>query len=200
MPFIKNLPLVLKESDKAPFCIFMDRDGVINELLPGDYVKDKSEFKFRESVLAGIAKLSDLTPYLFIITNQQGIGKRIMSETDLLLVHQYMSDQILRHRGRLAGIYHCPHLESDDCLCRKPKTGMVENIYMDHPEILDYPKLLIGDSASDLELGIKIGARCFGMRHEHNTYANWSGYEFTEVHQFSEFVEHCIRLKHEFGY
>ncbi|MBK9107241.1 MAG: HAD-IIIA family hydrolase [Saprospiraceae bacterium] len=187
--------MILKSSDKSPFCLFMDRDGVINELLPGDYVKNISEFHFRENVLTGLAKLTQLTPYLFIITNQQGIGKGIMSETDLFLVHQYMSEQIIKYGGQLAGIYHCPHLESDDCPCRKPKTGMIEKIYFDFPEILDYPKLLIGDSATDLELGIKIGASCFGMRHGHNTLANWSGYESIEVHQFDEFVEHCIRLE-----
>ena len=55
--------------------ILLDRDGVINELLPGQYVVEWKEFQFRTGVLDGLAKLHKMKFQMYIITNQQGIGK-----------------------------------------------------------------------------------------------------------------------------
>lgn len=184
----------LEDRFQQPFCIFLDRDGVINELLPGDYVKTKEDFQFRDGVLSGLSKLSEITPYIFVITNQQGIGKNLMTESDLAKVHQFMNDQIQNAGGQLTGIYHCPHLISQHCQCRKPGIGLIQQIESDFPEIIDGPKLLIGDNVSDFEVGEKIGASIFGMRHAYNREVDWTSFHITEIHNFSEFVEHCKKL------
>lgn len=169
--------------------IFLDRDGVINELLPGQYVVEWKEFQFRSGVLDGLAKLHKLKFKMYIITNQQGIGKKIMSDADLFTIHQEMLLKIEQAGGHLNGIYHCPHLESDDCSCRKPKKGMIESIGADHPEIFSTKWILLGDSVADLQLGNSIGAKTFGMRHQHNTLVDWSVYQHQEVHRFEDFVQ-----------
>jgi len=63
--------------------LFLDRDGVINERIVDDYVKNPSEFDFLPGVLQAIKIFTGVFGNIFIVTNQQGIGKGIMSEDDL---------------------------------------------------------------------------------------------------------------------
>ncbi|MBK8954906.1 MAG: HAD-IIIA family hydrolase [Saprospiraceae bacterium] len=182
------------KTEQLPICIFLDRDGVLNELKPGAYIQSTNEFIFRDGVLEGLRKLSECCKYLFVVTNQQGIGKKIMTEHQLFEVHQYMLNEIERHGGRLNGIYHCPHLASELCDCRKPGTGMIDNIHKDFPDTTPSVQFLLGDSISDLELGNKIQAKTFGMRHGYNTYDDWSAYEVEEVNNFDAFTKRIISM------
>ena len=70
--------------------LFLDRDGVINKKLDGKYVKDFSEFEFVDGVKSAISELTNMFKRILIVTNQQGIGKKIMSDSDLNLLHSRM--------------------------------------------------------------------------------------------------------------
>ena len=133
--------------------LFLDRDGVINVKLEGKYVQSFSEFEFISGSLSAISKLSQLFFRIIIITNQQGIGKGIMTQFDLNTLHFKMQQKIEYYGGRIDKIYYCPHLESDNCLCRKPKPGMIKNAIIDFPEIKIDHSYLVGDSDSDIEAG-----------------------------------------------
>ena len=133
--------------------LFLDRDGVINVKLQGKYVQSFSEFEFISGSLSAISKLSQLFFRVIIITNQQGIGKGIMTEVDLNTLHFKMQQKIEYYGGRIDKIYYCPHLESDNCLCRKPRPGMIKNAIIDFPEIKIDHSYLVGDSDSDIEAG-----------------------------------------------
>ena len=133
--------------------LFLDRDGVINVKLEGKYVQNFSEFEFISGSLSAISKLSQLFFRIIIITNQQGIGKGIMTQFDLNTLHFKMQQKIEYYGGRIDKIYFCPHLESDNCLCRKPKPGMIKNAIIDFPEIKIDHSYLVGDSDSDIEAG-----------------------------------------------
>lgn len=62
------------------------------------------------------------------------------------------------HGGKLAGIFYCPHGPDDDCRCRKPRTGMHEDIMQQFGvSLADVPA--IGDSKRDLDAATEIGAR-----------------------------------------
>ena len=68
-----------------------------------------------------------------------------------------MQQKIEYYGGRIDKIYYCPHLESDNCLCRKPKPGMIKNAIIDFPEIKIDHSYLVGDSDSDIIAGKKFG-------------------------------------------
>ena len=137
--------------------LFLDRDGVINKKLEGRYVSRWEEFDFMPKALQAVNILSKLFKRIFIVTNQQGIGKGIMSENDLLFLHQKMMKEIEKAGGKIDKIYFCPHLEKDNCNCRKPKTGMIEKAILDFPEIEVKNSYLIGDSPSDIQVGKLVG-------------------------------------------
>lgn len=144
--------------DKS-WTLFLDRDGVINKRLMDDYVKTWSEFTFEYHVLEAIVKFSAIFGRIFIVTNQQGIAKGLMTEHDLKSVHNQMLMEIERVGGRIDGVYFCPHHAKDACNCRKPKTGMALQAKANFPEIDFTKSIMVGDSPSDIEMGHQLGMK-----------------------------------------
>ena len=144
--------------DKS-WTLFLDRDGVINRKLENDYVKRIDEFHFLEGVIESLAVFAKVFGRIVIVTNQQGIGKGLMSETDLDKVHNHMLNHIMEAGGRIDKIYHCPELAAKNAPCRKPNIGMAEEARADFPEIDFTKSLMVGDSISDMQMGRKAGMK-----------------------------------------
>ena len=146
-----------RENLYQDWTLFLDRDGVINERLPGQYVQYWSQFKFMPNALEAIAQFKDYFQHILVVTNQQGIGKDLMSRTDLESIHQEMCKQIQDHGGNIDAIYFCPKLASDPENCRKPAPKMALEAKAQFPEI-DFKKaIMIGDSWSDIAFGCNLG-------------------------------------------
>ncbi len=141
--------------DKS-WTLFLDRDGVINKKLPGDYVKSWSEFEFIQGVPEALRLFDDIFGKIIIVTNQQGVGKGIMTEKQLFSLHDKMTREIERAGGRLNAIYFSKSLAEENHQSRKPNTGMAELAKNKFPEI-DYQKsIMVGDSVKDMEFGKKL--------------------------------------------
>lgn len=139
--------------------LFLDRDGVINKRLVGDYVKTPDEFVFIEGVPEALAALSNVFGRIFVVTNQQGIGKGLMSEEDLRIIHDLMVKRIEEEGGFISKIYHCPELKKHNSPFRKPNTGMAEQAKRDFPEIDFSMSVMVGDSQADMEFGRRMGMK-----------------------------------------
>ena len=137
--------------------LFLDRDGVINKKLEQRYVTNFDEFVFVKKSDVAIRKLHKIFKRILIVTNQQGIGKGIMTKDDLNLVHLQMQRKLSFDFDLIDKIYFCPCLEADNCNCRKPKTGMLENAKLDFPDMKIEDSFLVGDSDSDIIAGKKFG-------------------------------------------
>lgn len=153
--------------DKS-WSLFLDRDGVINHKLDNDYVKNISEFKFIEGAIEAIVEASQLFGRIVVVTNQQGIGKGIMTDRDLKVVHDHMLDKIEEKGGRIDKIYYCPELAAKNAACRKPNTGMADTAKHDYPEIDFAKSIMVGDSDSDIEMGKRCGMKTVLIRNETN--------------------------------
>lgn len=143
--------------------VLLDRDGVINRLRPDDYVKCWDEFEFLPGVFEALARIAQSAKYIFIVTNQRGVGKGIMTEQTLLNVHRIMCREIANHGGRIDKIYYCTALTEAD-IRRKPGRGMFDDILRDYQDIVPEHCVMVGDSDSDMIFakncgikGIKIG-------------------------------------------
>ena len=152
--------------------LFLDRDGVINKKLEQRYVTNFDEFVFVKNSDVAIRKLHKIFKRILVVTNQQGIGKGIMTEDDLNLLHLQMQRKLNPDFDLIDKIYFCPCLEGDSCNCRKPKTGMLEEAKLDFPEIIIKNSFLIGDSESDIEAGNKFGLKTIKVN-ETYTLNNW---------------------------
>jgi len=149
-------------SKKFPY-LFLDRDGVINKRLPGQYVKSNEQFEFMPGVLDAFSKLARQTDKIIVITNQQGVGKELMTYEELDAVHQYMQTEIGKHGGRIDAIFSCTELSEDNNNCRKPSPAMGLWAKKKFPKIDFSKSLMVGDSASDIQFGQALGMHTVWM-------------------------------------
>jgi D-glycero-D-manno-heptose 1,7-bisphosphate phosphatase len=91
-----------------------------------------------------------------IVTNQRGIARGKLSEPDLRAIHAHLSAQLARQGAHVDAIYHCPHA-LDACGCRKPQPGLLLRAQAEHPAISFAQAVVVGDSASDVEAGRRVG-------------------------------------------
>lgn len=139
--------------------LFLDRDGVINRRIMYGYVTKWEEFAFLNGVLEALAKLSARFDKIFIVTNQAGIEKELMTHEMLHAIHHNMMEAIRFHGGRVDEIYYCPYKGDLDPLCRKPNPGMALEAKKDYPDIDFKKSLMVGDSDSDMEFGNRLGMK-----------------------------------------
>ena len=135
----------------------MDRDGVINVQLVGDYVKKISELEIREDFLISIPLIVKNFGRVFIVTNQQCIAKGLCSQADVDEVHRHLLNVLESHGLHITKTYVCPHLAGGGCPCRKPETGLALQAKADYPDIDFARSVMIGDSASDMRFGRNCG-------------------------------------------
>jgi histidinol-phosphate phosphatase family protein len=142
-------PSFISEIDTS-WSLFLDRDGVINERIIGGYIQDIPSFHFLDDVPKAITVLRKIFGYIFVVTNQQGIGKGIMTVDDLHLIHNYMEDQLSM---KFDEIYYSPFLAGENNMMRKPNPGMALQAKRDFPEIDFSKSIMVGDSVSDILFG-----------------------------------------------
>ena len=141
-----------------PF-IVLDRDGVINQD-SDHYIKSSTEFVLIPQSIEAICQLSQAGYTVVIATNQSGLGRGLFQHQDLMAMHHKLYEAISHQGGKIAGIYFCPHQPNDDCSCRKPKAGLLDQIEQDFNISLK-EQVLVGDSLRDLEAGLKKGCQLF---------------------------------------
>jgi len=107
--------------------VILDRDGVINHD-SSDFIKSPDEWKPLKGSLEAITRLSQAGYHVVVVTNQSGIGRGLFSADTLGEIHVRMIDYVQQHGGKIQSILFCPHHPDDDCRCRKPLTGMYEEL------------------------------------------------------------------------
>ncbi len=149
---IERLPIT-EQFLKPKKVIFLDRDGVINKKPPkADYVKNWNEFEILSGSIEAISILIKNGYDIYIISNQAGIARGMMTTDDLNEIHENMVNRIEKNGGKILGIYYCPHGWDEGCECRKPKPGMFFQAAREHH--IDLTKaVFIGDDERDVEAG-----------------------------------------------
>jgi D-glycero-alpha-D-manno-heptose 1-phosphate guanylyltransferase len=148
-------PVDLKKIDKS-WTLFLDRDGVINNEQIGNYVLHWEQFIFSDGVLEIFKKLSDKFGKIFIISNQRGVGKGLMSEDDLTAIHKEMQKEVNAAGGHIDKIYYCTETD-DEGFCRKPNPGMAYQATIDFPEIDLTKAIMVGNKPTDMKFGRAAG-------------------------------------------
>lgn len=151
--------------------VFLDRDGVINELAPGNgYVTRWEEFRFLPSVIDAIRRLTESGYRVVIVSNQSCVGRGLATHEDIRQIHRIMEEKITEGAGNVEAIYYCPHKPGDGCSCRKPKPGMFLAAMGDLGIDL-VQSVFVGDSVSDLMAADKIHATSILVRTGYGTEA-----------------------------
>lgn len=147
--------LDLSKVDKT-WTLFLDRDGVINHEKKQDYILNWNEFKFYDGVKEAMNILNTRFNNIVMVTNQKGVGKRLMNVDDLNFIHNNMLQEINACGGRIDKIYFCSDLE-DSSPNRKPNAGMAFQAKADFP-VIDFTKsIIVGNKPSDMKFGRNAG-------------------------------------------
>ncbi len=138
-------------------CIFFDRDGIVNKRKYDGYIESYSEFEFMDSFFDVFKKADELGFLKILITNQQGIGKGLMTEKDLYVIHNKMQFELFQKVGfGFDDIYYSSDLANSGSKTRKPEPGMLLEA-IEKWGIGKNKSFFIGDSPTDVEAGINAG-------------------------------------------
>jgi histidinol-phosphate phosphatase family protein len=138
--------------------LFLDRDGVLNKEITGDYVRTPEQLEIYPEVPVALAHLLRKFDMAFIITNQRCIGRGIITEDELHLIHNKLLDACYAANASIEKIYFSPHLENDHPM-RKPQVGMGLQAKKEYPEINFEKSVMIGNSPSDILFGKNLGMK-----------------------------------------
>lgn len=169
--------------------IFLDRDGVINEVLTErvKFVNKPADFYLLEGVGEAIKLFNDAGYKVFVVTNQGGVGLGFMDESDLLAVHQKMAEDLGKSGAVIDEVVYCPHKPSAGCACRKPKPTMILDLAEKHD--IDLARsYMIGDRAADIAAGKEAGVMTIliGEREDQQKVA--AGLCFPHLYSAAEWV------------
>ena len=139
--------------------LFLDRDGVINARNYDGYITSIGSFSFLPGVKEAIAICSYLFARIIVVTNQQCVGKGIISINELNDIHAFMVSEIEKCNGKIDCVFSATSLKIDDKGDRKPNPYMANLAKSKFPEI-DYEKsIMIGDTDSDILFGKNLGMK-----------------------------------------
>jgi D-glycero-D-manno-heptose 1,7-bisphosphate phosphatase len=162
--------------------IFLDRDGVIN--IEKNYLYKIEDFTFIDGVFSSLKYLQDLNYKLFIITNQSGIKRGYYTKQDFDKLTVWMLEQFKNQNITISQVELCPHTPDDNCTCRKPKTGMIDNILGNYNIDLEN-SWLVGDKSSDIQCAINAKIK--------NTIQVQSGHKFDKNKSLANFIIPSIK-------
>ena len=157
---LPEIQAVLKASDAVlameADTLFLDRDGVINRWLPGEYVHEWEQFVFLPGILECLRLWAQKFKHIIIVSNQRGVGKGKMKQSELDAVHERMLAEIRQVGGRIDAIYTCTAVNEDDPR-RKPNPGLFEEARRDWQDITPERSLMLGDSNYDRDFARNCG-------------------------------------------
>jgi D-glycero-D-manno-heptose 1,7-bisphosphate phosphatase len=135
--------------------VVLDRDGTV--VVDRDYLDHPDGLELLPGAAEGLRRLHQQGYRLIVISNQSGVGRGLFSGERLDEINARLLQMVRAAGADLAGIYSCPHRPEEGCECRKPGTQLL--LQAAHELGFD-PKasVVIGDKASDVELGRRVGA------------------------------------------
>lgn len=160
--------------EKHP-AVFLDRDGVINEIAWNDDIEQLDspmsieQVKFLPGVVEGMKEMARKGYYLFVVTNQPAAAKGKTSLERLYDINTYIIEELAKEGVIIDDLFMCPHYPKTqeltkehflirECDCRKPKPGLLYKALRKYNiDLRD--SYMVGDSCTDVEAGNAIGVK-----------------------------------------
>ena len=173
--------------------LFLDRDGVINKRIFNGYVTSPATFEFLPGVQEGLKIFNRIFGKIIVVTNQQGVGKGLMTEEELQKIHDFMLQEVEKAGGRIDAVYYCTDLKDKERNCRKPAGTMADRAKKDFPEIDFENSIMAGDSESDILFGKGKGMTTvfIGEKQEFSNDIK-PDYSFPSLFEFAIFLQKSI--------
>ncbi len=175
---------------KPENALFLDRDGVLNVRKLDGYIQSVAEFTFLPRVVEALQLLQPRFDYIFVVTNQQGVAKKLMQESDVQEIHQYMKRELSRHSIRIHGIYTSYDSAEKRPNTRKPDPHLAHCAQREFPDFQFQDSVMVGDTLSDMQFGRNLGMHCAWIRSDPpfeekvpQEYFDWQGKSLYQLAQ-----------------
>lgn len=182
--------------------IFLDRDGTINEIVEGEYIKEPNQIKLIEGAAEAIKTLRAKGYYIIIITNQPVIARGDLNAVKLKKIHDRIEWELGIKGAFVDEIYYCPHHPDSGfkgeiqkykikCCCRKPGTELLDlaNTYLPIDLASSW---FVGDMESDVDCGIAYGLNTCFLTKGKNFYSKQATINKSSLKEYSDYL---IKLK-----
>jgi imidazoleglycerol-phosphate dehydratase / histidinol-phosphatase len=143
--------------------LFIDRDGTLVEEPPDEQVDSLEKVRFLPGVFAALNELKRRGYRFVMVTNQDGLGTASLPQPAFEKPHEFILEAFRSQGIEFEKVFVCPHFKSDNCACRKPKTGLVEQ-FMRDGAVDRASSAVIGDRDTDLEFAANLGVRGLRVR------------------------------------
>jgi D-glycero-D-manno-heptose 1,7-bisphosphate phosphatase len=176
--------------------VILDRDGVINHLMDDDVTTVDGWDPIPGSIEA-INRLKKAGYLVTIASNHSGIARGLYSETELQEMHEKMQKLLATRGASVDGIFYCPHGPEANCICRKPKPGMLFKIASQFNIDLSQTPV-VGDNISDIQAARMANARPVLVRTGKGEYVMQHFPEALDVPVYDDlahFVRETLRRK-----
>ena len=137
--------------------VFVDRDGVINHNR-ADHVVRWQDFEFEEGAREALRLLKKTGHQVFVVTNQAVIGRGTATQAEIDYLHARMLKEVRASGGDITEVFCCPHRPEVNCICRKPRPGLLYQATARYKIELS-KSWLIGDYITDVEAGLSAGCK-----------------------------------------
>jgi D-glycero-D-manno-heptose 1,7-bisphosphate phosphatase len=171
--------------------LFLDRDGVINERIMGDYVTNLSDFHFKENVLHGLSQLSSKFRYVFVVTNQQGVALGKMSQNQLDEIHEYMVQEVILSGGNITKVFAATELKNAQSIVRKPNPKMALLAKELYPDLIFEKSIMVGDTDTDIQFGRNLGMKTVLIMTEEKT-TEIADLEVNSIFELNKLIESTL--------
>ena len=152
--------------------LFIDRDGTIITEPADKQIDSLQKFRLVPDVIAGLQRLRDAGYTLVMVSNQDGLGTESFPEPTFREPQEFLRE-LLKSQGIVfAEEFICPHKPADNCHCRKPKTGLLDDYLKNHPIDPEH-SYVIGDRETDLQLAQNLGIQGIRVRTEETPGDTW---------------------------
>lgn len=169
------------------YTLFLDRDGVINEPIVDDYAKQPDDFIICKGATDAIKELQSIFKYVIVVTNQQGIHRKLMSEKDLENVHLKLYNAMKEDDIPYFDLaLFAPYLKTVNNSWRKPSTGMLMQAKSYFNDIDFSKSIMVGDSPSDMALADAVGATKVRIANPQFSFDN-QDYNFDSLAHFTKY-------------
>jgi imidazoleglycerol-phosphate dehydratase / histidinol-phosphatase len=153
--------------------LFVDRDGTLIEEPPDEQVDRLEKIRLLPAVIPALLALSRAGFTLVMVTNQDGLGTASLPQEAFDRAHRFTLDLFASQGVVFDAVFVCPHFKRDECACRKPKLGMVENYLKTHP--IDAARsFMVGDRDTDLEFADNLGITGLRVRARGSDQETWA--------------------------
>ena len=152
--------------------LFLDRDGTLNEETADEQIDSLEKVRLMPGVVPALLELKAAGFAFVMVTNQDGLGTPAFPQEKFDHAHRFILDLLASQGIEFEAVCICPHFKREDCACRKPKLGMVQEYLAAHT-IDKARSFMIGDRDTDMEFAANLGVQGLRIRLDGAPHETW---------------------------